>query len=296
MVNRTTDYIKITNMRVFAHHGVLPEEKENGQEFFLNAKVYVDMRKAGLSDNLEDTLDYDRLCVFLQEVFKEETFDLIEAAAEYTVQEIMRFFKPIQAMELEVRKPHAPVTYQPEDLSITIYREWHKVYLSLGSNFKNALGYFNEGIHYVKEIRAIKNFRRSELFKTKPYGPVEQADFINACIELETYLHPEELLIYFHKIEDYFERDRSLRWGPRPFDLDILFYDNWIYDSDTLIIPHVELQNRMFVLEPLSELCPWFRHPITGKTVAQMKEELIEKGYQDEIIERFVWERHRNER
>ena len=82
---RTNDYIKITNMRVYAYHGVLPEEKENGQEFFLNAKVYVDMRKAGLTDDLEDTLNYDRLCVFLQEIFKEKTFDLIEAAAEYPV-------------------------------------------------------------------------------------------------------------------------------------------------------------------------------------------------------------------
>ena len=293
---RTNDYIKITNMRVYAYHGVLPEEKANGQEFFLNAKVYVDMRKAGLTDDLEDTLNYDRLCVFLQEIFKEKTFDLIEAAAEYTVQEIMRFFRPIQAMELEVRKPHAPVTYPPEDLSITIYREWHKVYLSIGSNFKNARGYINEGMHYIKEIRAVKNVRRSELVITKPYGPVEQDNFTNLCVEMETYLHPEELLVYFHKIEDYFERDRSIKWGPRPFDVDILFYDNWVYDSETLRIPHVELQNRMFVLDPLSQIVPYLRHPITGKTVAEMKAELEEKGYEDEIVKRIVWDRQLNER
>lgn len=293
---RTNDYIKITNMRVYAYHGVLPEEKENGQEFFLNAKVYVDMRKAGLTDDLEDTLNYDRLCVFLQEIFKEKTFDLIEAAAEYTVQEIMRFFRPIQAMELEVRKPHAPVTYPPEDLSITIYREWHKVYLSIGSNYKNARGYINEGMHYIKEIRAVKNVRRSELVITKPYGPVEQDNFTNLCVEMETYLHPEELLVYFHKIEDYFERDRSVKWGPRPFDVDILFYDNWVYDSETLRIPHVELQNRMFVLDPLSQIVPYLRHPITGKTVAEMKAELEEKGYEDEIVKRIVWDRQLNER
>lgn len=293
---RTNDYIKITNMRVYAYHGVLPEEKENGQEFFLNAKVYVDMRKAGLTDDLEDTLNYDRLCVFLQEIFKEKTFDLIEAAAEYTVQEIMRFFKPIQAMELEVRKPHAPVTYQPEDLSITIYREWHKVYLSIGSNFKNARGYLNEGMYYIRDIRAVKNLRRSELVITKPYGPVKQNNFTNLCVEMETYLHPEELLVYFHKIEDYFERDRSIKWGPRPFDVDILFYDNWVYDSETLRIPHVELQNRMFVLDPLSQIVPYLRHPITGKTVAEMKAELEEKGYEDKIVKRIVWDRQLNER
>lgn len=292
MINRTNDFIKVTNMKVFARHGVLPEEKENGQEFFLNAKVYVDMRKAGLSDNLDDALNYDKLCVFLQEVFKEKRFDLIEAAAEYTVQEIMVHFRNIQAMELEVRKPHAPVKYPPEDISVTIYREWHKVYLSIGSNYKNALGYLNEGMHYIKEPYAIRRFKRSELIKTKPYGPVPQDDFINACIAIETYMEPEELITYIRELEDYFERDRSIKWGPRPFDLDILFFDDWVYNSDMLTIPHVEIQNRMFVLGPLSELCPGFRHPVLGKTVIQMKEELEQKGYQDEIVETIEWKRH----
>lgn len=292
MIRRTNDYIKITNMSVYAYHGVLEEEKINGQEFFLNAKVYVDMRKAGLSDDLEDALNYDRLCVFLQEVFKEKKFDLIEAAAEYTVQEIMVHFRKIQAMELEVRKPHAPVKYPPEDISVTIYREWHKVYFSVGSNFKNALGYLNEGMHYIKEPYAVKGFRRSGLIKTKPYGPVEQDDFINACIEIETYMEPDELMTYIREIEDYFERDRSIKWGPRPFDLDILFFDDWVYNSDLVTIPHVEIQNRMFVLEPLSELCPGFRHPVLGKTVLQLKNELEEKVGREDIIEKVEWERH----
>lgn len=296
MINRTKDYIKITNMKVFAHHGVLPEEKTNGQEFFLNAKVYVNMRKAGLSDNLEDALNYDMLCIFLQEVFKEKKFDLIEAAAEYTVQEIMVHFRNIEAMELEVRKPHAPVKYPPEDISVTIYREWHTVYLSFGSNFENALGYINEGLIYVKEPYAVRGFRRSELLRTKPYGPVEQADFINGCIEIETYMEPEELITYIREIEDYFERDRSIKWGPRPFDLDILFFDDWVYNSKMLTIPHIEMQNRMFVLEPLSELCPGFRHPVLGKTVGQMKQELMEKGGMDDIIEKIEWNRHKTDR
>ena len=296
MIRRTNDYIKITNLRVFAHHGVLPEEKKNGQEFFLNAKVYVDMRKAGISDNLEDAVNYDKLCDFLNEIFKDKTFDLIEAAAEYTVQEIITFFPNIQAMELEVRKPHAPVTHKPEDISVTIYREWHKVYFSVGSNFDNALGYLNEGLINFREIEGIRKFKRSELIITKPYGPVKQKDFYNACFEVETYMHPEELIAHIRAIEDYFERDRSIKWGPRPFDLDIIFYDDWVYSSDMLTIPHVEMQNRMFVLGPLSELCPGFRHPVFGKTVAQLKEELIEKGCQDEIVKTVNWEKHRKER
>ena len=273
-MRRTNDFIKVTNLKVFAYHGVLEEEKKNGQDFYLNAKVYVDMRKAGLTDRLEDTINYDSVCIFLAEVFAEKQFDTIEAAAEYTLQEVIVNFPTIEAMELEVRKPHAPLTYVPEDISVTIYREWHTVYLSFGSNVGEPIGTINEAIIMLKDPYAIRNIKRSDLFVTKPYGPVEQNDFVNGCLEMETYMDPEELVNFIHMIEDYFERDRTVRWGPRPVDFDIIFYDDWIYNSKTLTIPHADMENRMFVLEPLSQLCPGKRHPVWGKTVAQLKEEL----------------------
>lgn len=286
-MRRTNDFIKVTNMKVFAYHGVLEEEKKNGQDFYLNAKVYVDMRKAGLTDKLEDTINYDTVCIFLAEVFAENQYDTIEAAAEYTVQEIMVNFPTIEAMELEVRKPHAPLTYVPEDISVTIYREWHTVYLSFGSNVGNPTGHIHEAISLLKEPYAVRNVKRSELFVTKPYGPVEQNDFVNGCLEMETYMDPEELVTYIHEIEDYFERDRSIHWGPRPIDLDVVFFDEYIYNSKTLTIPHADMENRMFVLEPLSQLCPGRRHPVWGKTVAQMKKELEERGGATDILRKL---------
>lgn len=283
-MRRTRDFIKVTNLKVFAYHGVLEEEKKNGQDFYLNARVYVDMRKAGLSDELEDTINYDKVCIFLAEVFAEKIYDTIEAAAEYTVQEIMVNFPTIEAMELEVCKPHAPLTYVPENISVTIYREWHTVYLSFGSNEGDSIGHINEALVMLKEPYAIRNVKRSELIITKPYGPVEQNDFVNGCLEMETYMEPEELVNFIHEIEDYFERDRSVRWGPRPIDLDILFFDDYIYNSKTLTIPHVDMENRMFVLEPLSELCPGRRHPVWGKSVAQLKKELETRGGNEDVL------------
>jgi len=286
-MRRTNDFIKVTNLKVFAYHGVLEEEKKNGQDFYLNAKVYVDMRKAGLTDRLEDTINYDSVCIFLAEVFAEKQFDTIEAAAEYTLQEVIVNFPTIEAMELEIRKPHAPLTYVPEDISVTIYREWHTVYLSFGSNVGEPIGTINEAIIMLKDPYAIRNIKRSDLFVTKPYGPVEQNDFVNGCLEMETYMDPEELVTYIHEIEDYFERDRSIHWGPRPIDLDIVFFDDYVYNSKTLTIPHADMENRMFVLEPLSQLCPGRRHPVWGKTVDQMKKELIEKGGEADILEKL---------
>ena len=283
-MRRTNDFIKVTNMKVFAYHGVLEEEKKNGQDFYLNAKVYVDMRMAGLTDELERSVNYNSICTFLAEVFKERVFDTIEAAAEHTVQEIIVNFPSVQAVELEVRKPHAPLDYVPEDISVTIYREWHTVYLSIGSNMGDSLGHVNEAVIRMKDPYAIRHIRYSDLYITKPYGPVKQNDFLNGCLEIETYMDPEELVNFIHIIEDEFERDRSIRWGPRPVDIDIVFYDDWIYNSKTLTIPHADMENRMFVLEPLAELCPSRRHPVWGKTVAQLKKELEEKIGDADVI------------
>lgn len=277
-MRRTNDYIKVTNMKVFANHGVLEEEKENGQYFYLNAKVWVDMRKPGLTDKLEDAVDYDQICTFLYEVFCERRFDLIEAAAEYTVQEMMSYFKRVEAMELEVRKPSAPLTYQPEDISVTIYREWHHVYLAYGSNVKNARGMINEAFYMVRDPYAVKNCVKGNYYVSKPYGPVKQEDFVNGIMELDTYMDPEEFITYMHEIEDYMRRDRSIKWGPRSIDLDIIFWDDCIYNSKTLTIPHADMQNRMFVLQPLMQYCPGYRHPVLGKTVEQLLKELEEKN------------------
>ena len=97
----------------------------------------------------------------------------------------------------------------------------------------------------------------------------------NGCLYLETLMEQEELLEVLHQIETEADRKRIVRWGPRTLDMDIIFFDKLIYESENLIIPHVDMQNRMFVLEPLAELCPNYRHPILGKTVTQLKLELM---------------------
>ncbi|MBR2046199.1 MAG: 2-amino-4-hydroxy-6-hydroxymethyldihydropteridine diphosphokinase [Agathobacter sp.] len=277
MIRRTKDFIKITNLEIYAYHGVLEEEKQKGQIFFVNLKLYMPLRKPGLSDALVDAVNYDEVCSLVVDVFTKEVYDLIEKAAEKTVEALMHQFPALQAVEMELRKPDAPITCAPEDVSVNIYREWHKVYLSIGSNHENAMGYLEEACKQMTESSYIKNFKQSGILQTKPYGPVEQPDFQNGCVSFETYMEPEELLAFLNQIEANLKRERIVRWGPRTIDLDILFYDDIIYNSDILTIPHIDMQNRMFVLEPLFELCPYFRHPILGKSVEQMRAELMQR-------------------
>ena len=111
---------------------------------------------------------------------------------------------------------------------------------------------------------------------TKPYGGVEQDDFLNACLILKTLLTPEELLEKLHEIEQSAHRERIVHWGPRTLDLDILMYDDVVMETDELVIPHVEMHLRSFVLNPLREIAPNKRHPVVGKTVSQLADSLTE--------------------
>lgn len=301
------DFIKITNLKIFAHHGVFEEEKQNGQDFYLNAKLYLDLKTSGKSDCLETSVNYGEVCHFMTEVFsgkkendenknhvtvnqrepfdikcekpcfksvKKYPYDLIEAAAEQLCERLLLQFEKLQKVELEVQKPHAPIGLPFENVSVNMTRGWHTVYLSFGSNMGNKQALIEEGIQKLKQHRWIRNVVVSKLITTKPYGPVEQEDFLNGCLKLETLMDAQELLEFLHKIEAEADRKRIVRWGPRTLDMDIVFYDKEIYESEDLIIPHVDMHNRVFVLEPLCELCPNLRHPILGKTVAQMYAEV----------------------
>lgn len=273
----TGDYIKITNLKVFAHHGVFPEETRDGQDFYVNAKLFLDCRKAGKTDNLSDSLNYGEVSHFITDFLQDHTYKLIESVAEQLAEAMLLSMPVLKGVEIELCKPHAPIGLPFENVSVTIERQWHEVYLAVGSNLGDKNAYIENGIEELCQSKEIKDVRVSELLVTKPYGGVEQDDFVNGAIALKTMLSPQELLERLHEIEQHANRERIIHWGPRTLDLDIIFYDKLVYEDEDLIIPHIDMQNRDFVLKPLAELCPNYRHPVFGKTVSQLLGELKER-------------------
>lgn len=268
------DEIRIENLEVYAYHGVYEKEKEKGQTFFVNAVLYTDFASAGMKDDLELSTDYGSVCTFISKWMTEHRFDLLESIAERLSQAILFRFPLIQSLDLEIRKPEAPIPLPFESVSVKVHRGWHQVYLSVGSNMGDRRQHIQNALNALCSKKRIKDVVMSSLIETKPYGGVEQDDFLNGAISLKTLLSPADLLKFLHKIEASENRERLIHWGPRTLDLDILFYDKLVYEDDDLIIPHVDLENRSFVLEPLSELAPNFRHPILNRTVTQMKDAL----------------------
>lgn len=264
------DQIIIKNLEVFANHGVFPEEQKLGQKFVVSAVLSTDTRRAGKTDDLETSIDYGAICQTISHFLKTNTYKLLERAAECLAEELLLHTPGLSSLRLELQKPWAPVGMPLQTVSVAIKRGWHTVYLGLGSNLGDKETYLKEAIQALKETVSCQVETVSAFLVTKPYGVTDQDDFINACLKLRTLLSPHELLEELHRIEQNAGRKRTLRWGPRTLDLDILFYDDLILGDDDLCIPHADLANREFVLRPLCEIAPYFHHPATGKTVWEM--------------------------
>lgn len=268
------DEIRIEDLEVFANHGVFPEENVLGQKFLVSAVLYTDTRRAGRTDDLTASIHYGEVCAFIDRYLREHTFKLLERAAESLAEELLLNTQNLRKLRIEIKKPWAPVGLPLKTVSVSIEREWHDVIIALGSNMGDREGYLNGAVEKLNAVRGCRVKKVSDFIETPPYGVTDQEDFLNGCLEMETLMYPHELLDELHRIEKEAGRERIIRWGPRTLDLDIIFYDDMIQQDDDLCIPHVEMHKRDFVLKPLCGIAPYKRHPVTGKTVKEMLDEV----------------------
>lgn len=268
------DQIIIEKLETFGYHGVFQEENFLGQKFVVDATLFLDTRKAGTTDDLEQSLDYGEVCQMIKKIVETEQFSLIEALAEEIATRLLIKFELLTKVNITVKKPWAPVKINVDTVGVRIERGWHTAYLSIGSNMGDREGYLDFAIDRLNAFDDTKVLSASDYIVTEPYGDVEQDDFLNGALKIHTLQTPMELLDSIHDIEKEAHRERLVHWGPRTLDIDILFYDDVIIMEDNLKIPHVEISKREFVLEPLCEIAPYFVHPIYKKTVEQMLEEL----------------------
>lgn len=146
------------------------------------------------------------------------------------------------------------------------------VFIGLGSNLGNRTENCLAAIEHLSDFTIIKSV--SSFYETEPVGNEDQPRFINAVAKVNTLLSPLNLLNSLKTIEGQLGREKNERWGPRTIDLDILIYEDFVLDSQELTIPHKELINRRFMMEPLCEIEPWLEHPTLNKTMSTILKEL----------------------
>lgn len=143
-----------------------------------------------------------------------------------------------------------------------------RVFVALGSNLGDRAAQLDAAIGRLSE--RVRIDRRSPVYETAPLYVTDQPAFLNVVVSGETELGPASLLAATQAIERALGRVRGRRFGPRAIDLDILFYGDAVVDTPDLVVPHPRIPERRFVLQPLNDIAPDWRHPVTGQTVAEM--------------------------
>ena len=264
------DQIMIKNLMIFANHGVYEAEAVLGQKFLVSATLETDIRRPGRTDSLDQTINYGEVCKEITSFLTQNRFQLIEACAQQLADHLLETYPLISGIELEIQKPWAPVGLPLDTVAVRIRRSRVRAFIALGSNMGDREGYLNFAVEELRKVKGLSIEKVSSFIETKPYGYTDQDLFLNGAVMVTTTLSPEELLDECQRIEQEADRVRLIHWGPRTLDLDILFYGQEILATERLNVPHPDMACRDFVLKPMAELAPWWLHPVTHRTMAQM--------------------------
>lgn len=268
------DKMYIRDLELFGFHGVFEAEKKLGQKFILSFELDLDLKTAGRTGDLTKSVHYGELCEKIEAEFIRENYDLIETVALNLADFILNEYNVISGAKVFLRKPWAPIKKHLDTVEIMVERRRHRAYIGLGSNVGDKEKYLEEAIEKISSENNINLRKKSSFIITKPWGYLDQEDFLNAVIEIDTILEADELMDLLLKFEEELNRERVIKWGPRTIDLDIIMYDEIISSNEKVILPHPRMHEREFVLRPLNEIAPYLMHPVLNKRIFTLLEEL----------------------
>lgn len=150
-------------------------------------------------------------------------------------------------------------------------------FIGLGSNLGDRQGYIRQALEYVDALPHTRVVEVSSFYEAEPLEYPDQGWFVNAVAKIETLLEPLDLLNELQIVEKRLQRQRTIRWGPRTIDLDILLYDEELVAEPRLQIPHIRMHDRTFVLVPLTEIAPEVMHPILNVSAQELLDGLTRR-------------------
>ena len=268
------DKIYLKNVEIFANHGVFKEEKTLGQKFILDLELTLSLEESGRTGDLTRSVHYGELCHGIEKEFVKESYDLIETAAQKVAEFTLYNYPLVKEVKVTLKKPWAPIGRHLDYAAVQIERGWHEAYLSIGSNIGNKEENLHRAIELINSYKEIEVEKVSSFLVTEPWGYLDPEKFVNAALKLKTILSPQELMKVLLDIEQEMKRERIIKWGPRIIDLDIIFYDNLVLEDDLVTVPHPRMEEREFVLKPLSEICGNKVHPLLKKRVFRLLEDI----------------------
>jgi dihydroneopterin aldolase / 2-amino-4-hydroxy-6-hydroxymethyldihydropteridine diphosphokinase len=255
------DRIEIRGLRVVGIVGALSEERIRAQPFEVDLDIVTDVTRAGITDALEDTINYALPVGMIENIIRDERHVLLEKVASRIAEEVLTDPKAL-GVEVVVRKLHPPI---PADMTSTAVRvqrnrahfarpprDMTRAYLALGTNLGDRRAYLRSAIDSLDGVVAV-----SHVYETDPVDtPEGSGRYLNMVVAVETDLDPFALLARCQHAEHDAGRVRSVRNAPRTLDIDVLLYGDVSVQSAELTIPHPRMWERRFVLAPLADVAP----------------------------------------
>jgi len=256
-----TDQILISGIRAVTIVGALPHEREIAQPLQIDLTLEVDLHDAGQSDELGDTVHYGLVTERVVSAVEEAKDVLLERLAARVADEVLVFSR-VEAVDVTLTKLRPPLASDVASTAVRVRRtraegnaeppSTHRAFIALGSNLGDRAAFLRLGVLGLDRVTSM-----SQVYETDPVGgPDGQGSYLNMVVEVETSLDPFALLRRCQRIEAEAMRQRTVRWGPRTLDVDIIKFDDIEMSSNELEIPHPRYGERRFVLEPLAEIAP----------------------------------------
>lgn len=265
-----SDRIALRGLVARGRHGVLPEERRDGQEFVVDAVLELDVRGAAATDDLARTVHYGELARALADVVRGEPVDLVETLAERLARVCVADPR-VEAAEVTVHKPAAPIAESFGDVAVTLRRTRAELLpppregvLALGANLGDRAGTLTAAVAELAATPGLEVVGVSPVVETEPVGGPEQPPYLNAVVAVRSTLTPHALLAACLAVERRHGRERRVRWAARTLDVDVVSYGGLVLRTPDLVLPHPRAATRGFVLAPWAALDPDARLELPG--------------------------------
>jgi dihydroneopterin aldolase/2-amino-4-hydroxy-6-hydroxymethyldihydropteridine diphosphokinase len=257
-----SDQIILTGVSARGFHGVLDAEKRDGQMFVVDVQLILDLSRAGRTDDLSATVNYAEVAAAVVARISGPSFDLIERLAEVIADDVLAL-PLVDAVEVVVHKPEAPVGHPFTDVEVRIRRSrGPRAVIALGSNLGDRGRTLSLAVDALRALPGFTVTSVSPIVETDPVGGPDQPPYLNAVVVGRTTLDAAELLRALHRIEAAHGRTREVRWGARTLDLDLIQLgepgsgEEVVSNDETLRLPHPRAAERAFVLVPWAQAEP----------------------------------------
>ena len=282
--------IIIKDLNLFGYHGVKESEKKDGQNFRFNIKILLNKDNFLSEDDLENTLNYSEVIKLIKRTNSDNRFNLLETLSQTAAGRIMDMSPMIEKVTVKIEKTSPPIEENLESVGVEYILDRKSiedrgkgkiesseidVYMSLGSNIGNRENNLRKAVNLIGSNPSINIVKVSSIYETEPMYLKDQNSFYNIVLEARTGVEPGpfEMMGFLKGIEYGMGRKRvEKKYGPRIIDIDLLYYGEIFIESVFLTVPHPGIEERKFVLVPLSEITPGFT--LKGENI----EKFIEKS------------------